>query len=127
MDRRSAEYFTRTRRRGEADARHTSRTRKPWLSLAWPMDRTRDACQASFLPAGKFVNGPWGAAEEKPPSLRRFFPRPVSSAARRSSFAPRHASPLRNANASATHVKKSPRRHVDFVQEDLNIRYRIER
>lgn len=66
------------------DARH-SHTREPRLGVARPMDRTRDAYQAGFLPAGKFVNGPWGVPQPgriHPPS-----PRPVH-------HPPGHASPL---------------------------------
>ena len=44
------------------DTRH-SHTRTSAHDVARPMDRTRDAYQAGFLPAGKFVNGPWGVPQ----------------------------------------------------------------
>lgn len=73
------------------DARHLH-TREPRLGVARPMDRTRDAYQAGFLPAGKFVNGPWGVPQPgriHPPSdvSPSHPPRPVH-------HSPGHASPL---------------------------------
>lgn len=98
------------------DTRH-SHTRTSAHDVARPMDRTRDAYQAGFLPAGKFVNGPWGVPQPgriHPPSdvSPSHPPRPVDHSPAR----PRHASPLpRKCEGASSNKSRRRRWSIDFV------------